>query len=86
MTYRTIALSLSASFLLRIRDCQVSVYGKTFLTKDKFNCFLELYKQVVFTERKSGYLMVDLTKFAENPLALKSYIFEDGGYERAYQL
>ena len=86
-TYRTITLNLTASFLLRMRDCrQVSLYGKTFLTKDKIDCFLELYKRVVFKERQYGYLMVDFTKFSENPLALRSYIFEDEGYERAYQL
>ena len=86
-TYRTITLNLTAAFLLRIRDSrQVSLYGNTFLPKEKINCFLELYKQVVFKERKYGYLMIDFTKFSENPLALRSYIFEDEGYERAYQL
>ena len=86
-TYRTITLNLTAAFLLRIRDSrQVSLYGNTFLPKEKINCFLELYKQVVFKERKYGYLMIDFTKFSENPLALRSYIFEDEGYERACQL
>ena len=86
-SYRTITLNLTAAFLLRIRDSrQVTLYGNTFLPKEKINCFLELYKQVVFKERKYGYLMIDFTKFSENPLALRSYIFEDEGYERTYQL
>ena len=79
-TYRTITLNLTASF------SQVSLYGKSFLTKDKIDCFLELYKRVVFKEHQYGYLMVHFTKFSENPLALRSYIFKDEGYERAYQL
>ena len=37
--YRTITLNLTAAFLLRIRDSrQVTLYGNTFLPKEKINC------------------------------------------------
>ena len=85
--YRTITLNLTAAFLLRIRDTrQVTLFGKTFLNNDKITDFIALFKKLVYEEGDYGYLLIDFTKFSENALALRSHIFEDEGYERAFTL
>ena len=46
--YRIITLNLTGHFLFKTRDQgQISYFGRTFLSKDKIESFLNLYKKVV---------------------------------------
>ena len=83
--YRTLALNTSGTFLLKQRDFrQIRTYAATFLDKQKVEHFLKLYNTLM-NERYS-YIFIDYTKPVDSPLALRTNLTDDKGYEIAFKL
>ena len=83
--YRTILHNLTHLFLLRIRCLkQLSLFAKSFLSKDQIESFIEIYKKTVLKE-KYNYIVVDYTKDFDSILMIRSNIFGES-YEKAFAL
>ena len=76
--FRCISLNCTHIILLRMRDFrQISHFSSTFLTQEKKEAFLKLYKLIVLKD-KYQYLLIDFNKNFDSKLQLRTNLFGEG--------
>ena len=82
--FRIISLNANYFCLMGMRDLnQLTLFAKTFLTKQKIQPFVELYRKIV-SKQKHSYLLVDFTKDFDDPLSIRACVNKES-YEKAYE-
>ena len=83
---RNIALNASHYILTRIRDRgQVEILGRQIFGKKHAEEFGEVYKRSV-TNKKYGYLLVDIAANTPENIQLRTNIVDEESYETVFQL
>lgn len=76
--YRCISLNSTHVILMRMRDIrQITHFSSTFLTQEKREAFLNLYKLIVLKE-KYRYLLIDFTQNSDSKLQLRTNLVGEG--------
>ena len=61
----------------------INIICENFLTKQKIQPFVELYRKIV-SKQKHSYLLVDFTKDFDDPLSIRACVNNES-YEKAYE-
>ena len=83
--FRIILQNTTHLFLLKLRCLrQVSLFAKSFLSKEEIERFLEIYKKVVL-KNKYRYILIDYTVDFDSVLQIRSNVVEES-LETCYKI